>query len=87
MFDTTTYSLTKVTYVNYILYGSEPTHFNNNFFTSNGVIKLSTANELEDITGKIAIYVDLYSAGIILFKGGTITYIGYANNVRLTADS
>ena len=86
--DATTYTLAKGAYVNYgndILYGSTPTHFNTEFFTTDGVFKLSTANELEDITGKIAIYVDLYSAGIGSLKADTYTFVSDANDASLTA--
>ena len=85
--DATTYSLAKGAYLDYqntILYGTTNTHYNYEFFTTDGVFVVNSANELEDVKGKIAIYVDLYSAGATFFKAGTYTFVSGANDGTLT---
>ena len=85
--DATTYSLAKGAYVDYqntILYGTTNTHYNYEFFTTDGSFVVNSANELEDVKGKIAIYVDLYSAGATSFKAGTYTFVSGANDGTLT---
>lgn len=85
--DATTYTLAKVAYVDYpntILYGTTNTHYNYEFLTTDGSFVVNSANELEDIKGKIAIYVDLYSAGATSFKAGTYTFVSGANDGTLT---
>ena len=85
--DATTYSLAKGAYIDYsntMLYGSTNTHYNYEFLTTDGSFVVNSANELEDIKGKIAVYVDLYSAGAASFKAGTYTFINGANDGTLT---
>ena len=85
--DATTYTLAKGAYVDYqntILYGTTNTHYNYEFLTTDGIFVVNSANELEDIKGKIAIFVDLYSAGATSFKAGTYTFVSGANDGTLT---
>lgn len=86
--DATTYSLAKGAYIdfgNVSLYGTTPTHYSNEFYTTDGTFKVGSANNLEDITGKIAVYIDLYSSGIGSFKAGSYTYVSDSNDSSLTA--
>lgn len=85
--DATTYTLAKGAYIDYqntILYGTTNTHYNYEFLTTDGIFVVNSANELEDVKGKIAVYVDLYSAGATSFKAGTYTFVSGANVATLT---
>ena len=85
--DATTYTLAKGAYIDYqntILYGTTNTHYNYEFLTTDGIFVVNSANELEDVKGKIAVYVDLYSAGATSFKAGTYTFVSGANDATLT---
>ena len=85
--DATTYTLAKGAYIDYpntMLYGTTNTHYNYEFLTTDGSFVVNSANELEDIKGKVAIFVDLYSAGATSFKAGTYTFVSGANDGTLT---
>jgi hypothetical protein len=86
--DATSYTLTKGVYIDYentILYGNTNTHYNYEFLTTDGSFVINSANELDDVKGKIAIYVDLYSSGIGSFKAGIFNFVDDSNDGTLTA--
>lgn len=86
--DATAYTLAKGAYLDYgniNLFGNTATHYSNEFYTTDGTFTISALNELDDVKGKIALYCDLYSAGIGTFKSTTYTYVSDANDASLTA--
>jgi len=68
------------------VYGSINTHINYDFYLTDGKIEYSTTGEISDIKGKIAVYAELFSAGITGgFKTGTYNYIDETGDANLTA--
>lgn len=69
----------------YSYYGTTDTHLNYDFYTTDGAIIANAAGEIDDIKGKIAVWVWLESPGATTaFKTGTYTFIDGSNDATLT---
>jgi hypothetical protein len=66
-------------------YGSANTHLNYDFYVTDGAIIANSAGELDDIKGKIGVWVWLESPGATsAFKTGTYNFIDGSNDSSLS---
>ncbi len=85
-YDNNKYKLENGIYINYgsfNYFGNNATHYNFDFYTTDGYFISDSNGKLTDVKGNIAIYAILESYGSNSFKEGTFIYIDNANNSNL----
>ena len=65
------------------LYGDDDTHYDYDFYVSDGDIE-NNGDEVEEIQGSFAVFTECYSFGDAGFKTGTFTYVDSSNDGSLS---
>lgn len=80
------YKITKRIFINYgasCYYGNTNTHFNYDFFTTDGTFISDTNGNLLDVKGGIVVYAYLESFAKDSFKTGIYNYVDSSNDAEL----
>jgi hypothetical protein len=86
-YNSTIYNITNGAFIDHgssNYYGTADTHYDNDFYITDGAFVYNNTGEITDANGKIVIAAYLSSYGTSSFKTGTYTFIDDANDSSLT---